>query len=376
MRRSRTTFILFLLITLLCCSSGTCVDSQPSDEIRFLNDTTRSGQPLPVGVLVMQSGFVSSIGDEYIRAWEMVREEYQDLPVELIIRDAGSNASLARTAWETMKQQNPEIAGVVTVASWTSNEVYPEAAQVGLIHMALGSAIVHRNQTSDRLIRFTPGGEHEAPVLAAYLNTYKRIAVLGGDNDYTNGYFADLQALLPERIVLMAYYNPNDPASSLNIAEIRESDPDAIVLLSVSEAGTVIDLLRSQGITVPLVGTRVIESENLVQTKAAEGLVFSTPALNRSHPFFSRYYDQYGVNATFFGAEGYDAMKILNMVADSCDTSHECLYEGFSNKTYEGALGTIRFDDAAVASYPIELRVVRNNTHELFEVSDTGDDTP
>jgi branched-chain amino acid transport system substrate-binding protein len=376
MSRSRTTFILFLLITLLCSSSGATVFAEPSSETRFPNDTTQTDQPLPVGVLVMQSGFVSSIGDEYIRAWEMVRQEFPDTPVEMIVRDAGSNASVAGAAWQSMKQQNPEIAGVVTVASWTSNVVYPEAAQTGLIQLALGSAIVHRNLTSDRLIRFTPGGEQEAPVLAAYLNTYDRIAVLGGDNDYTNGYYADLQALLPERIVLMGYYDPTDPASSLNVADIRESDPDVIVLLSVSEAATVIDLLRSQGITVPLVGTRVIESENLMQSSAAEGLVFSTPALNRSHPFFSRYYDQYGVNATFFGAEGYDAMKILYTVADSCETSPECLYEGFANKTYEGALGTIRFDDTAVASYPIELRVVRNNTHELFEVPDTGDSTP
>lgn len=374
--RFHRTFILFLMFILLCSPSGADGVSESTDDTPSLPGTIQSGQPLPVGVLVMQSGFISPIGDEYIRAWEMVREELPDAPVALIIRDAGSNTSVAGAAWQSMKHDNPEIAGVVTVASWTSNVVYPDAAPAGLIQLALGSAIVNRDQVPDRLVRFTPGGEQEAPVLAAYLSSYDRIAVLGGDNDYTNGYYADLHALLPDSIVLMGYYDPDDPASSLNIDEIRASDPEVIVLLSVSEAATVIDLLRSQGISVPLVGTRVIENEALMQSGSAEGLVFSTPTLNRSHPFFSRYYDQYGVNATFFGAEGYDAMKILYTVADSCDTSSECLYEEFANKTYEGALGTIRFDDTAVASYPIELRVVRNKTHELFEVPDTGDSTP
>ncbi len=319
---------------------------------------------IPIGVLVMQSGFVSDIGTEYSRAFSLAAHDAQGSHVRPVIRDAGSNISVASLAWKNMSESFPDLPVVVTVASWTTNTVYPEASASGMVQVALGSAMINRNNSSDRLIRFTPGVEQESPVLAAYLEKFNRIVLLGGNNQYTNGYVDAFEKLLPKKTRTISWYNPDDPKSTLNISEIREADPEVIVLLGFSEVPVVVKVIRDAGITAPLIGTRGVENNALAATKEAEGLIFTTPALNRTNPFFDRYHEHYHEDATFFGAEGYDAMTSLYSAVSACGNSPDCICTWYQNQTMDGALGEVRFDDNGVASYPITFRAVRNGTFE------------
>lgn len=357
--------IFFIISIISICF--TSAFAQPIDPVTRGIDTDpvrNTSALLPVGILIMKSGFVADIGTEYSRAFDMARQDNPDSRIQPVIMDAGSNASVASVTWNLMKNTTPDLPIVVTVASWTTNVVYPDAARSGTIQVALGSAIVNRSQPSDHLIRFTPGGDQEAPALASYLQKFNRIAVIGGNNDYTNGYFSALDTLLPGKIQLKSYYNPDKPDDTLNTTAIRESNPEVIVLLSASEGGKIAQILRAAGISVQLAGTRIIEGATLAKTDAAEGLVFTTPALNQSHPFFQRYYDDFGVNATFFGAEGYDAMTTLYAAASDHNGSTDGLYSHFTNQTYTGALGTVRFNNTGVASYPITLKIVHSGKFE------------
>jgi ABC-type branched-subunit amino acid transport system substrate-binding protein len=327
-------------------------------------DSNPGNEPhIPVGVIVMKSGFVSDIGTEYSRAFNMAQMSNPVSLVQPVIIDGGSNASTGSAAWREMRNMTPSLPIVVTVSSWNTNIVYPDAADRGIIQIALGSAAVNRSHPADRLVRFTPGVDQESPVLAAYLSRFNRIALIGGENDYTNGYFSALGTLLPGNICLEKYYNSNAIESTLNITAIIRSEPDVIVLLSFSEGAKIEELLRDGGITVSLVGTRGIESNVLTRTPAAEGLIFTTPALNESHPFFTRYVHEYGENATFYGAEGFDGMASLYNAVSICHSSSDCIYSRYQNETYHGALGTVTFDEKGVAFYPIKLKMVHNGSY-------------
>jgi len=330
-------------------------------------------EQIPVGILLMQSGFVSDIGEEYERAFEMVQEDNPGSFLLPVVIDAGSNATTALSAWNTLKTSYPHSSIVVTVASWTTNVVYPDAADAGSVHIALGSAVINQSRNHDNLVRFTPGVEQESPVLAEYLDRYDRITILGGDHDYAYGYVRALQSLMPEKIADVVVYNPNDLPDSLNITKVRDSNPDVILVLSMSEALTVAEMIRNNDISAPLVGTRVIEWNTLLKSPASEGLIFTTPALNRSEPFFFRYREKYGEEATFYGAEGYDAMKILYDAVQSCGNDKECLLPWFTENQYPGSLGEVRFDENQVAFYPIELKIVRNGTFERYNPSEDGE---
>jgi len=71
--------------------------------------------------------------------------------------------------------------------------VYPDAADYGMVQIALGSAVVNRSHLDDRLARFTPGVEQESPIIADHLSQYNRVAILGGENDYARGYINALK---------------------------------------------------------------------------------------------------------------------------------------------------------------------------------------
>ncbi|PKL59774.1 MAG: hypothetical protein CVV33_06105 [Methanomicrobiales archaeon HGW-Methanomicrobiales-4] len=117
-----------------------------------------------------------------------------------------------------------------------------------------------------------------------------------------------------------------------------------------------------------MVATRVIERNSLKETKAAEGLIFTTPLLNQSHPFFTRFREKYNENATFYGAEGFDAMKTLYSAVSVCGNSPDCIYSRYQNRSFDGALGSVRFDEKGIATYPIGFKIVRDGTFEDYQV--------
>ena len=366
-------FLISLLILVTICT-GYLVTADISNPLIQTGNLSNGGfdmhlqnSAVPVGVLVMKSGFIADIGEEYIQAFDLALNNSPDSPIQPIIMDGGSEPAVAVSSWKEMREAMPDLPIVVTVASWTSNVVYPDTHDLGIVQVALGSAAINRSFSSDRLVRFTPGVAQESPVLASYLNRFDRIAVIGGDNDYSRGYFTAFDALLPGKIILKSRYNQDNVESTLNYSEISESDPDVIVLLSVSEGGEVTRLLREHDISAPFVGTRVIERNSLAETNSAEGLIFTSPALNESQSFFTQYFEEYGENSTFYGAEGYDAMSMLSTAVSECGSSSECLYSWFENRTYNGALGRVVFDDQGVASYPIALKIVRDGTFEVYQ---------
>jgi len=89
-------------------------------------------------------------------------------------------------------------------------------------------------------------------------------------------------------------YDPDTLPNSLDLTSVRESNPDIILLLSMSKAGAFAEMIRNNDISAPLVGTRVIERNTLLETPAADGLIFTIPALKKPDPFFSRYREEYG----------------------------------------------------------------------------------
>ncbi len=369
--RSQTCCLILILFAAL--QIPLCGATEPyagtDDSSSGQTDTIRdSSAHLPVGILVMKSGFVSDIGSEYQQAFDIAMNDSSSSLIRPVIMDGGSNGSVAVSGWNAMKNASPDLPVIITVSSWTSNVVYPDAAERGIIQMALGSAAINRSQQEDRLIQFTPGVQQESPVLASYLDRFDRIAIVGGDNDYSNGYFTALDLLLPGKIVQKTRYDQDSVDLTLNTTEIVQADPDVVLLLSVSEGGEVAALLRNAGITAPFVGTRVIERNSLAMTQAAEGLIFTSPQLNQSHPFFATYHEKSGADATFYGAEGYDALMTLNAAVSACGPDADCVSDWYTNQTWDGALGHLTFDENGNATYPIGWKQVHGGRFEELQI--------
>ena len=79
----------------------------------------------------------------------------------------------------------------------------------------------------------------------AGVGTGDRVAILGVENDYARGYISALNSLIPEKIEDIVQYDPDTLPGSLDLTPVRGNNPDIILLLSMSEAEAVAEMIRN-----------------------------------------------------------------------------------------------------------------------------------
>ncbi len=97
--------LLMILLLFISASPGFIVmsDSGQDDLQDYQNGMLSDDGLVRIGILVMKSGFIKDIGDEYIQAFQMVQEEFPDVTIEPVIMDGGSEPSVSVSSWKTMK---------------------------------------------------------------------------------------------------------------------------------------------------------------------------------------------------------------------------------------------------------------------------------
>jgi ABC-type branched-subunit amino acid transport system substrate-binding protein len=125
------------------------------------------------------------------------------------------------------------------------------------------------------------------------------------------------------------------------------------------------------GIRAQLVGTRPIETPDLIADPVAvEGLVYTYPSFNSSHPFVEEYAARYGRLPTVFAAEAYDAITTLAQAASECGIDTACIHGWYRGRAYDGALGHVVFDNNGDAHYPLLLKEVRSGAFVEYQRSE------
>lgn len=288
---------------------------------------------------------------------------------ELALEDAGGNISLAyrdssglvpdaaNALQDLVEKENASV--VIICASWISNAIDPLAAERGIVQLSIASATLNRSGKS-RDVQLTVGVDEESKVLLAFLQNRSRVAIIYMDNDYGRDWTRILAAGLGPRLKASEKYNLSQTSYSDELARIKAVEPDALILLSSREGSAIARQAREMGIHAQLASTRPIERPEILSEPAMEGLVYTSPSFNASHPFVAEYRERYGQEPTVFGAEAYDAVMTLALAADECGGQSDCIYQWYLGRNYSGALGDVRFDESGSAHYPVVLKEVRD----------------
>jgi ABC-type branched-subunit amino acid transport system substrate-binding protein len=302
------------------------------------------------------TGAQSDIASEEKNATELAQEGARG-NISIAYRDsAGLVPDAVNALQELVEKENASV--VIVCASWISNAIHPLAAERGLVQLSIASATLNRSGKS-RDIVFTVSAEEEAKVLLAFLQNRSRVAIISMNNDYGRDWTRVLEAGLGSRLKASEKYNLSQTGYSDELTRIKAAEPDALVLLSSREGSAIARQAREIGIQSQLVSTRPIERPEILSEPAMEGLVYTSPSFNASHPFVARYRQRYGQEPTIFGAEAYDAVMTLALAADACGGNSDCIYQWYLGRNYSGALGEVRFDESGWAHYPVVLKEVR-----------------
>jgi branched-chain amino acid transport system substrate-binding protein len=320
--------------------------------------SSENGAASVAGAILPFTGAQSDIASEEKNATELALEDSGG-DVRIVYRDsAGLVPDAARALQELAEKENASV--VITCASWISNAVDPLAAQRGIVQLSIASATLNRSEKS-RDVQFTVSIDEESKVLLKFLENRSRVAVIYMDNDYGNGWAGILQAGLWPRLKASERYNLSQTSYAGELTRIKAAAPDVLVLLSSREGTEIARQAREMGISCQIASTRPIERPEILSEPAMEGLVYTSPSFNASHPFVAEYREKYGQEPTVFGAEAYDAVRTLDLAARECGDGgkSDCIYQWYLGRNYTGALGEIRFDQSGSAHYPVVLKEVR-----------------
>lgn len=320
--------------------------------------------PIVVGAILPFSGAQADIASEEKNAIEMALNDTGQ-KFKVIYEDSASQKSVAIAAFHTLvEKDNASI--VITCASWISNAISPLAAESGILQYVLGSATFNKTMQGKAVV-FTVSMKDESEYLASYLRRFDRTAIIFMNNDYGHAWSAILKTGMPGTIVSSESYELNQTDYSSQLTRIKEAKPDLLVILSTEEGAAIAFQARQLGINASLASTRPIERPDILKEPAINGLVYSYPSYNTTHPYFARYLKTYNQQPTAFGAEAYDAIMTLALASQNCSSQIDCIYRWYLDRDYHGALGMIRFDGSGNAHYPVILKQIRDGKFVSFE---------
>jgi branched-chain amino acid transport system substrate-binding protein len=354
--------IFIITCIILALSAGAMSQTPMNTDNAEANET----EPVIVGSILLFTGAHADIASEEKNAIEMALND-TDRPFELIYADsAGINDQAKSVFHELVEEDNASI--IITCGSWISNCIYPLTVEKKDLLIALGSAGFCRT-VEGNAIKFTVAMADEAKYICDYLKDFDSIAIIYMDNDYGSEWTEELKSRLGEKVVETISYELNETDFTYELTEIKDASPDVLVLLSGTEGDLIGDQARSLGIDAKFASTRAIERPEIISDPIFEGLVYSCPSVNTSNPFFTRYIENYGNEPTIFGAEAYDAIITLSMAIDECGREINCIYDWYLGREYNGALGSVSFDESGDAHYPVILKEIRNGEAVPFELS-------
>ncbi|MDD3250272.1 MAG: ABC transporter substrate-binding protein [Smithellaceae bacterium] len=316
-----------------------------------------SGDPIRVAALLDLSGHYSQFGLETKQAMELGISETQNIDVRFF-DTKGDLKTAEQRLNEVIKQGGYTV--VVTLASWISNGLAAKIKSNGLLQMAVGSAVFDYADQKN-CVRFTGDVGREIQYLTNYLQRYNKVAVMYFNNDYGLSWNNALRSALGNKLVKSVAYTDTDVDFTHPLNEIKAVHPDALALISTREAVQIAKQASRIRMQTGLFGTRPTLTTPLLAEPTAGGLMFSYPDLNETLPVFASFKNKYGYRMSAFGAEGYDLIRSLDQFY-SHDRNNKVLFANYQNRTYDGALGHITFNENAQADYDYTICVIQNGT--------------
>ncbi|MDW7660587.1 MAG: ABC transporter substrate-binding protein [Bacillota bacterium] len=382
MKRSRSSklilLIMLLILTLIssaCGGAPTPVEDdqqEPSEQPAETEQTEDDGmifdgETIKVGLFVPITGSAADLGRRVVDGVKMAADEINEQGgilggmVEVIVEDdEGVPAQSVNAITKLITQDNvPVVMGSLpsscTIAAMTISERY------GIPHIAANSSSpAITNMGNQYIYQTIPNDSIQAVNLAEYAITdrnFERIALIHANDDYGLGGkdpFIDKAAELGVEPFVESY-NPGDRDFTAQIVNIRNFDPDAVVIWGLAtEAALIVNQLRQQNIDVQVLGAGGIPGQTFIDLAGenSEGVIVTNTFLPDPEnevvvEFLNRFEEKYGYTPDLTSAQPYDAATMLfEAIAEGRSLDPEMINQQLSSVSgFEGVTGDITFSE-------------------------------
>lgn len=364
-----TTFALALSAFTACGSSGTS-GSAPATNSAVSGSSATSEDPIYIGVLAVQTGDFKQLGTTCYVSMEMARDKINaegginGRPIEFIVKDTSGDA----TECVELAKQLIEDERVCSVLGPVRGAVEGFAAcpitnEEGLVTLLPICSVTDFTAMGDYVFSMAGRQSAEMPdlaksVLKGKLDA-KRVAILYKNNDWGVTSITALQEACNElgiEIVGLEPYAENESDFTTVLTKLRQTNPEAIVLVSEAVDGSNIltQMQRLGWDDVTKVGVGSMYSEQIFEYAAegsAEGLITTTAYfISEDDPVGWEYGQEFeeraGFAPTVHGPLSYDSVIMLAEAIKNVGTDRTAIMEELYNlKDVQGIAGTYTFTD-------------------------------
>ena len=350
-----------------------------------------TGKPIEgvvkIGVLAPLTGEASQWGippkEGVELSLELIKNRVDNKRVEVIYEDTQCDPTKGVSAVQKLINIDKVDAIIGAVCSSVTLAIAPivEKNEVPLISPASTNPKI--SDVGDYIFRIVPSDALRGEVFADYIKNdvgLNKVAILYINNEGGVGNKDSFKKRFEElggKIVIIESYAQGTKDVKTQLMKIKNQDIQAIVIVSYP-ADSVIVLKQAQelGLSLPLYfQTEALEDPFVIQGtgEAAEGVVYILPAepSGREVEEFRRTFkEKFNKEPALDAAEGFDAFNLIIKAIKDCKTEADLSFcikdELYTVKNYQGASGTITFDEKGDVLKPMAIKIIENGKKKVL----------
>jgi branched-chain amino acid transport system substrate-binding protein len=296
------------------------------------------------------TGDAASYGESIKKGVEMALED-SGLDLEIVYEDSKCEATAAVTVVNKLVSIDGVDAIVGEVCSGATLAAAPIAEQNKVVLISSSSTSPDITNAGDYIFRTVPSDALQGVFAAQLIHSRgnARIGILYPNEDYGLGLKNVLEKAFEDRggeDVATEAFEKGSSDLRTQLIKLNAGGPDAIYVISNSPDSAVAALrqIEELGINADIYGSEGLRGPEVSKLGSAEGLVITSVSSGTTE-FSRKHEEKFGEAPGPFAAQAYDAMTALAIAIEGGASTGEEIKDALSGMTFEGASGSIEFDE-------------------------------
>lgn len=344
-------------------------------------DSSKNEGAIKIGVSLPLTGEAASLGEGGLAGAELAAQEINEAGgvnsrmIELVIEDdqCSSDGSNVFSKLVNIDQVDGIIGPLCSAAAGPGVPI----AQAGQVPTLIWGSAPALTSTGDYIFRTYPSDAFQGKFGAEYVaENYNKpkVGILYVKNDWGQGLhdvFTEQYKKLGGEIVFAEGISQNQTDVRTSVTKLLAAEPELIyypMYPAVAISG--LKILRSSGVSVPILGADAFESDEVLQVAEADGVIFTVAKFGNPDEFKKKIMDETGKESNIGTPLGYDAIHIFAEVFKRVGTDNKKVRDALEDLEYTRGVGTstISFDEVGdLKQVDAEVRIIKNKKSESLD---------
>lgn len=336
-------------------------------------------ESIKIGYIGPLTGDAASIGAPGVAAAETAVAEINaqggvlGKQLELIVEDDGCSSTSVQ-AMNKLLHVDKVIAISGPDCGASAGPAIPLAQQAGVPVVVRWASVPGLTTDRDFIFRIYPSDAFQGAYAAEQLiaMNYSTVAVLYVQNDYGQGLrdvFVDAFEQMGGVIVLNEGHSQEEIDFKTVLLQVQQENPDVLYLPTYRAAGlAILRQARELGLELPIVAGDAFDTDEIILSEEADGVLYSTAVMNNPEDFRERVFAHTGVAADKVTAPlAYDSiMVIADALERAGSTNANAVREALETTSIDGVtFPVIEFDGEGDFKHPAyTMKIVRDKHSE------------